>query len=92
MVMPIAGKIENLAVNIGTAPGGSKSWTFIIRKNGGDTGVTCLMTGGGSNTSCADSTHIAEFSAGDLISLRIHPSSSAPSSWGSARWSVTLNG
>jgi hypothetical protein len=90
MVMPIGGKIENLAVNIASAPGGGKTWAFTIRKAGSDTEVSCSMSGGG-GTSCIDNTHQAEFKAGELISLKVHPSGS-PNSWTSARWSVTLTG
>jgi hypothetical protein len=87
--VPIAGTISNLAVDIGSAPGGGRSWTFTIRKNGTtDTAVTCPISGGG-GTSCTSSSSVT-FAAGDQLSLRVHPSSSAPGNWTSARWSVTL--
>jgi hypothetical protein len=90
MVVPVAGSVSNLAVNIGTAPGGGKSWTFTIRKNGNDTAVTCSMIGGGSNTSCNSAESVA-FGVGDLLSLEVHPVG-GPANWGSARWSVKLTG
>jgi hypothetical protein len=91
MVVPVAGTIGNLAVDIGTAPGGGKSWTFTVHKTGADTTITCPMSGGGGNTTCKDNTHTASFAAGDLLSLEVQPAGT-PGNWGSVRWSVTLTG
>jgi hypothetical protein len=87
MVMPVAGTISNLAVNIGTSPGNGRNWTFTIRKNSSTTTVSCkIETSGKSCTSSASVT----FAAGELIDLEVDPSSASPSGWGSLRWSVTL--
>jgi hypothetical protein len=87
-VVPVAGTVANLAVNLATAPGGN-SWTFTIRKNGANTAVTCKIEGGGANTSCNDATHSVTFAVGDLIALQVTPAS-GPIGWGSARWAITL--
>ena len=34
MVMPVAGTISNLAVNVGSAAGNGRNWVLAIRKNG----------------------------------------------------------
>ena len=88
MVMPVAGTISNLAVNIGSSPGNGRNWVLTIRKNGSATAVTCKIEGSTSKT-CTSSASVT-FAAGDLIDLEADPSSAQPSSWGSLRWSVTL--
>jgi hypothetical protein len=86
-IVPVAGVVSNLAVNITTATGNSgKSWTFTVRKNGAATGVTCQISG--SATFCTSSAAVA-FSAGDLIALEALPAGNPPG-WTSARWAVTL--
>jgi hypothetical protein len=91
-VVPVAGTLGNLAVNLGTAPGGA-SWTFTIRKTTGgtttSTAITCKVEGGGANTTCSDAVHTAAFAAGDLIAIQATPAS-GPAAWGSLRWAVTL--
>jgi hypothetical protein len=86
-VVPLAGKIANLAVKIGNDPGNSNSWTFTIRKNGASTGITCKIEGT-SKTSCTSASS-ETFAAGDLLALQASPAS-GPDAWGSAHWAVTL--
>jgi hypothetical protein len=71
-VMPGAGTISTFNVRLNAAPGGSTSYTFLIRRNNADTAVTCTITG--SATSCADDVNSAGFLAGDLVSVRVAPS------------------
>jgi hypothetical protein len=90
LVMPFAGTVSNLTVNLGTAPGsGGAKWAFTIRKAGTDTSVTCSISGGGGNTACSDPTNKVEFAAGELLSLKAKPTNS-PAGWGSIRWSVKV--
>ena len=88
MVMPVAGTISNLAVNIGTSPGSGRNWTLSIRKNSTTTSVSCKIEGSSGKT-CTSNASVS-FAAGDLIDLEVNPSSASPSNWGSLRWSVTL--
>jgi hypothetical protein len=91
LVMPVAGTVSNLAVNLGTAPGtGGAKWAFTVRKAGADTVVTCPISNSNSLTSCSDPTNKVEFTAGELLSLKVKPTNS-PANWGSIRWSVKVN-
>jgi hypothetical protein len=92
-VVPVAGTISGLFVDLGEDPGTGNSWTFTIRKKSGpgvtqSTSVTCLISGN-SATSCNSAALSVTFVAGDLISLQATPNSE-PDSWNSARWSVSL--
>jgi len=92
-VVPVAGTISSLFVDLGEDPGTGNSWTFTIRKKSGpgstqSTAVTCSISGN-SATSCNSAALSVTFAAGDLISLQASPNSE-PDSWNSARWSVSL--
>jgi hypothetical protein len=53
------------------APGGGKSWTITLRKNGVDTASTCPIADAAS--SCSDDTNVVSFVGGDLVSIKIVP-------------------
>lgn len=78
-VVPAAFTMSTFFVNLDTAPGTAKSYTFTIRKNSVDTAVTIAISG--SNTSGTDNTHSVSFAAGDVITIGVTPSGtpSAPS-------------
>jgi hypothetical protein len=90
LVVPLADTVAHLAVSLGSSPGNGNSWTFTINKNGKGTAVTCQVTN--NNSTCTDPTHTVSFATGDLLSLEALPGKTAPTNWGSARWSVTLSG
>jgi hypothetical protein len=89
-VMPIAGRMANLRVKIGSAPGQGNSYTLTLRKNGIGTGLTCRIEGGGAaDTACLDKAHTVAFAAGDFLTLQVSPGG-GPRRWHAARWQVTL--
>ena len=55
-----------------TFGGRTGQYVFMVRKNSGDTTVTCTISGAA--TSCSDSTHSVAFSAGDTIAIKSTPS------------------
>jgi hypothetical protein len=83
-IFPVSGSLKNFYVALETAPGGGDSWTFVVRRNGVDTAVTC--TASGSATSCSDLTHSQAFVPGDLISIRILQGGSAAN--GRIQWTA----
>jgi hypothetical protein len=90
--IPVAGILSNLDVRLdGTAGAGARSYTFNIRINGVDTGnPSCVISG--ALTSCSDPLTSVAVAAGDLVSIRVVPSATAPTArpmrW-SARFSAT---
>lgn len=70
---PCSTTVSQLYVKLDTAPGGSASYTFKIRKNGADTGVTLTITGAA--TSGTDTSHSVTFAAGDVITISSTPAS-----------------
>jgi hypothetical protein len=66
--MPAAGTVSNLRARVQTAPGGSRTWVFTVRKNGAATAVTCAIPSGGTTCSSANSVTFAD---GDLISMHV---------------------
>ncbi len=92
-VLPVAGTISNLFVDIEDAPGAGKSWTFTIRRQSGSgatqsTAVACQVSGDGA-TACNSGSASVAFAAGDLLSLQAIPTGE-PHAWLAARWSVSL--
>ena len=67
--MQHAGTLANLKIFLSVNPGGGKSWTITVRKNGASTTVTCTVSN--PNTTCSDSTHTTAFAAGDLLDVLI---------------------
>jgi hypothetical protein len=69
-IIPANGTLKNFFVFIENAPGSGDSWTFVVRKNGVSSAVTCVISGS-TATSCSDLTHTETFAPGDLISIKI---------------------
>jgi hypothetical protein len=72
-LMTVSGTLSDIRVRLESAPGGGKGFTFTVRKNRGDTAVTCNITDTTtSTTSCSDSTHSVSFTADtDTISISV---------------------
>lgn len=73
-VMPCAGTLDLLYIELDTAPGtaaSGKSFQFTVMKNGSATGVTLTITD--TATTGTDSVNTVTFAAGDTISLRSVP-------------------
>ncbi len=75
--------VSNLSVAMASAPG-SGSFTFTVLQNGTATAVTCVISV--SATTCSDTSHSVSFTAGQLISLQLAPSS--PTTASKAVWSA----
>jgi FlaG/FlaF family flagellin (archaellin) len=69
--MPVAGTVSNFYVILDGSPGSSSSFTFVVRKNGADTSVTCTISG--TDTIGSDPTNSVSFAAGDYISIMVTP-------------------
>jgi hypothetical protein len=71
--MTVGGTLSQLRIRLeaNNAPA-SSSHTFVVRRNGVDTAVTCQI--GSGSSSCSNSTSTAAFAAGDLISISAVPS------------------
>jgi hypothetical protein len=82
--MPVAGTISEFYVNLDGSPGSGNSYTFVVRKNGADTPVTCTISG--TDTTGYDLTNSVDFDAGDLISVRVTPFSNPTAR--SMRWTA----
>jgi hypothetical protein len=74
--MPVAGTVSNFYVILNGSPGNNHWYTFVVRKNGADTPVTCTIAG--TNTTGSDLTHSVSFAAGDYISIMVTPSAANP--------------
>ena len=70
-IVAAAGTVENFFVLVENAPQSGRSWTFILRRNGVSTAVTCTIFGDNLLRTCSDTTNTAAFVAGDLISVRV---------------------
>jgi concanavalin A-like lectin/glucanase superfamily protein/collagen triple helix repeat protein len=62
-----SGTASKLVVNLTAAPGAGGSATIRIRKNGGNTALTCTVSG--TATTCTDTVNSVSFSDGDLLSI-----------------------
>lgn len=77
-LMPSTVGFSNLTVKLGTAPGGTASYAFVLRDNSTSEAVTCTITGAA--TSCTDTTHTFNAAANDLLDIEITPSGTPASS------------
>ena len=85
--MTVAGTLSQLRIRLSAAAGGgTTSYTFNVRRNGVNTGVTCTATGAA--TSCSDTTNSIAFSAGDRISIQAVPSATPPTDNLEVRWTA----
>ncbi len=87
--MPVDGAVSNFYVILNDSPGSGKSYTFVVRKNGADTPVTCTISG--TDTTGSDLTNSVNFNAGDYISIMSTPSEADPSQ-PTMRWTASLTG
>jgi hypothetical protein len=89
--MPAGGTVRNLYIRLEANNAvASSTYTFTVRKNGVDTGVTCQI-GNGSNI-CNDTTNTAVFVAGDNISIEVTPSSpTQPTDNLEVHWTATYS-
>jgi hypothetical protein len=89
-VVPSSGTISRFYVRLsGAAGGGSTSYTFTVRIDGADTGITCTATGAA--TSCSDTSNSASVTAGQLISILADPSATQPNDNLDLVWSARFN-
>lgn len=63
-----AGTVRNLYCYLSTAPGGSDTVDFTVRKNGSDQSATCQIAAAA--TTCNDTSHTFSVVAGDRISIK----------------------
>jgi hypothetical protein len=74
--MPVAGTVSNFYVILNKSPGTNHWYTFVVRKNGANTPVTCTISG--TATTGSDLTNSVSFAAGDYISIMSNFSPSHP--------------
>lgn len=72
-VIPTAGVLSNLYLDLSVVPGVAKSRTAILVVNGSDTALTCAVSGA-AQTQNSDTTHSVNVSAGDVAYWRFTPS------------------
>lgn len=77
-VIPIAGTLKQLRVEMSTAPGVGNAHAYTIYKNGVATAATCTISG--SSTQCSDLSNTVSIAAGDTLSIESVPSGSPVSS------------
>jgi hypothetical protein len=88
-VVPTAGTINDLFVELGTAAGASKLWNFVVFQNGVATSILAgdaTHCGGASSLQCSDTNlaHSITVAALDTISVQSCPSNTATCPAGSA--------
>ena len=71
MVSPSAFTASNLIVELSMPPGLGNSYTFTLRQNGVDTGLTCTISG--ASTTGSDIVHTVSVSQGDLLNWSCAP-------------------
>lgn len=71
-IMPMAGTLKNLYVELSSAPGSSRSWDITVIKNGTATSLTVNISGSGVVTG-SDLVNTVSFVAGDTLSILITP-------------------
>lgn len=87
-VMPTAGTFRNLRVKMNGTPGAGKSYTFMVRKNGADTSVTCVIAD--TATSASDTANSFSVVAGDLVTLKVTPSGTPTGR--TPQWTIEFEG
>lgn len=76
-IVSAAGTIDHLYANASVSPGSSpRAYTMVLYKNGSATSLTCAVNGPA--TTCNDLTNSVAVVGGDLISVEITPSATAP--------------
>jgi len=85
--MPSAGRVQNLSLWCSSAPGGTGTYTFTLRRNGTNTALSCALS---SAAQTCQSGAAVDYNAGDLLNLASVPSgtpASAPTCFASAQLS-----
>lgn len=91
VIMPTSGTIDNLYVNLPTAPAATTGYTITVFKNGVASILTAAMIAVTSNN---DTTHSVSYVAGDTIAIRVTPTNTPTAMiphW-SFRWRPTVDG
>lgn len=70
-----SGTASKLVASLTAAPGAGGSATITIRKNGGNTALSCTVSG--TDTTCTDTVNSVTFSDGDLLSILYTEASAA---------------
>jgi hypothetical protein len=86
-VVPTAGTINNLFVQMASTAGAGHLWNFTVFQNGVATSIVAgdaTHCGGASSTQCSDTTHSITVAALDTISIQSCPSNTATCPAGSA--------
>jgi hypothetical protein len=68
-VIPTAGYFKNFRIVLSAAPGVGKSWTFMLRKNIGNTTITFTISG--TSTTMADVINKVRCAPGDTICFKV---------------------
>ncbi len=85
--MPMAGTVSNFYVILDGSPGNNNWYTFVVRKNGADTPVTCTISD--TDTTGSDLSNSVSFAAGDYISIMVTPASRPTAR--SMRWTAEFS-
>jgi len=70
--LPLNCTLSNFYVYLNNSPGGTASYTFIIRKNGVNTALSVTISGG--SITGSDLVDTVSFTSGDLFSISAVPS------------------
>lgn len=84
------GTFSGLFVAQNVVSGALATYTYIVRKNGADTTLTCAITGAVATT-CTDATHNFTVTANDTIDMSITPSGTSPATI-SPSWALKFDG
>jgi len=67
LLLPVAGTVRSLYVELTTAPNTGNSRTYTLRKNQTNTSLTCTVSGTG--TTCNDTSNTVSVAVGDVINI-----------------------
>jgi hypothetical protein len=92
--MPASGKLKDLKVRLSAPPGGgggqaNDAYTITVRLNGGDTALSCTVTGQVSTT-CTDSDEVT-VTAGQELAISGVPANT-PTEEPGVSWTATFTG
>ncbi len=79
-IMPIAGTVREFAISLSGSPGGGKSWTFSIYKNGSEEASSQLTIADTNNYGIITGLNIA-FSAGDKLACSVVATNTPANAW-----------
>ena len=88
VLMPAAGTLSDLRVNIDGTPGTGNSYAFTVRINGaGSTTITCTISN--AETACNSGALTDTVAAGDSVAIEVNPNSGPSARDG--RWSLKFD-